>query len=189
MLILGFTGEKGSGKDTAGNYLVEKYGFERMAFADALKQVCKIVFDLTDKQLNDASRKEQVDERWEVSPRHLMQVVGTELFRDKLTEAFPHLKGNIWVSIIKQKLLKTKNKKVVLTDVRFENEAELLHNFGGKLIRIQRNNIIKKKDPHSSETNQLEVNQTLQNTTSKEELYAQLDILVNNLVIEYEKQD
>ena len=50
--LIGLLGRKQSGKDTLGNYLVDKYNYKRYAFADPIKDILKIMFDLSDKQLN-----------------------------------------------------------------------------------------------------------------------------------------
>jgi hypothetical protein len=43
-MIIGIGGEKQHGKDTVANYLVSKYGYTKKAFADRLKEICKISF-------------------------------------------------------------------------------------------------------------------------------------------------
>jgi hypothetical protein len=45
-MIIGFTGLKGSGKDTAGAYLVKEYDFERRSFADPLKRSIAALLDI-----------------------------------------------------------------------------------------------------------------------------------------------
>ena len=42
--IIGITGRKFSGKDTSGEFLVKNFGYERIAFADALKEGIKLIF-------------------------------------------------------------------------------------------------------------------------------------------------
>ena len=42
--IIGFLGTKHSGKDTAGNYIIQKFGYKKYAFGDPVKQICKIIF-------------------------------------------------------------------------------------------------------------------------------------------------
>jgi len=37
-MVIGFTGRKGTGKDTAAQYFVGKYGFTKVAYADVLKE-------------------------------------------------------------------------------------------------------------------------------------------------------
>ena len=48
-MIIGLTGKKESGKDTAGDYLVKYYKFKKDSFARPLKDACKILFHLTGK--------------------------------------------------------------------------------------------------------------------------------------------
>ena len=43
-MIIGLCGAQGSGKDTVANILVSKYGFVRISFATALKDVVAILF-------------------------------------------------------------------------------------------------------------------------------------------------
>jgi hypothetical protein len=49
-MILGIGGEYESGKDTVADYLVNKYGYTKMAFAENLKQMAMKVFNLTHEQ-------------------------------------------------------------------------------------------------------------------------------------------
>jgi len=46
MLIVAISGWKGSGKDTAADFLVKKYGFHRIGFADPLKDSVARQFDI-----------------------------------------------------------------------------------------------------------------------------------------------
>lgn len=52
-MIIGITGQPpaGSGKDTVADFLVEEYGFAKVAMADPMKRICKEVFDFSDEQL------------------------------------------------------------------------------------------------------------------------------------------
>ena len=45
MQIIGLCGNKGSGKDTFANYLVETEGYIKVAFADYIREALKILFD------------------------------------------------------------------------------------------------------------------------------------------------
>lgn len=67
-IVIAMCGYAGSGKDTAGAYLVEHFGFQRTAFADPLKEMVKIAFDFTDDQLwGPSSRRNASDERYPFS--------------------------------------------------------------------------------------------------------------------------
>jgi len=45
-LMYGLVGRAGSGKDTVAAHLVDHYGFVKLAFADKVKQVCSLVYDI-----------------------------------------------------------------------------------------------------------------------------------------------
>lgn len=50
-LLVGLSGFAGSGKDAAGTFLVEDFGFCKVALADPLKRLARDVYDFTDEQL------------------------------------------------------------------------------------------------------------------------------------------
>ena len=56
-MIIGFTGVKQSGKDTAASFLVDELGFERHGFADKLKEAvakkCEIALIIGQKEAID----------------------------------------------------------------------------------------------------------------------------------------
>ena len=100
-MIIGIIGKKRVGKDTVADYLVTEYGFEKMALADPMKKAVKEIFLMTDEQLW-GSKKDEVDERYGVSPRRILQVFGTELFQFDVYRHIPELeekigKRNLWM--------------------------------------------------------------------------------------------
>jgi len=82
MSIVGISGRKRSGKDTAADILCEEYGYEKYSFADPIKAACKEVFGFDNEQVR-GSRKENTDPYWGFSPRDAMQVFGTDAFRER----------------------------------------------------------------------------------------------------------
>jgi len=63
--IMGVSGQAGSGKDTVGDYLVEKYDFTKIALADPIKHLGYHVFGFTEDQLwGPSDRRNGVDERY-----------------------------------------------------------------------------------------------------------------------------
>lgn len=174
--VVGVTGRKGNGKDTLGNYLVTNYGYKRIAFADALKDACRCIFGFTEEQLY-GSLKETTDEFWQTSPRRVLQFVGTDLFRDHLMEIMPWINQNIWVEVVKKKILdewKTNpNTRFVITDVRFPNEIDLINQLNGITVRVSRPSINIDTDPHPSEIQieTLPVMHEISNEGTKEELF------------------
>lgn len=128
--LIGLHGHAQVGKDTLAAILVEHYGFERLAFADVLREALRRVdpwmigYESEPVRLATLLRRYTWDELKKHGPfrdetRRLLQVLGSEVGRDLLYE-------NIWVDALTKKL--DFGKKYVVTDVRFKNEAWALRN-------------------------------------------------------------
>lgn len=142
MFIIGFSGFISSGKDTAADYLVNFHGFRRESFANSLKDCVSLIFGwdrtLIEGRTTEARQwREQVDEWWanrlnipHFTPRWVLQNVGTNVLREKFH-------NDIWIASLENKLRKTQD-NIVISDVRFQNEIDAIHNMGGKVIRIKR---------------------------------------------------
>lgn len=148
MVLIALTGYKGSGKTTLASHLI---GWKRMSFATPLKEAVKDLFLLTPDQVY-GSTKEVLDPRWHTTPRHLLQIIGTELFRDTLPQHIP-LKENIWITHLRLRLQQTKE-PVIIDDLRFSDEARMIKELGGFIVRIQRQPEDCKTAEHKSETEQ-----------------------------------
>jgi len=180
--VIGVTGNKYHGKDTISLYICKKYGFKQVAFADPIKEICKILFCFTDDQLHGKS-KDISDDRWfGLSPRNVIQHVGTELFRDKMKELSESFKDLFWVLCAKNKILKIREdnpeSRIIISDVRFPNEVAMIKDMGGIIIRVKRSSLeTEKKDTHSSEilVNNLNVDVDIINDGSLNDLYNKVD--------------
>lgn len=142
-IIIGVTGHKRHGKDTIANRLVSTWGFEKMAFADALKDACAAAFGIDRVTFDDDKLKEAPSDQYpEWTHRKILQVVGTELFRSK----WP----NIWIDTF---LRKAADKTlVVVSDIRFPNEEMALRtNPNFVLLRVKNERLAPSGDLHSSE--------------------------------------
>ena len=153
-MIVGVLGKKFNGKDTVADFLVETWGFEKRSFAGPLKEACKILFGLSEDQVN-GDKKVEVDEQWGVTPRKILQFVGTDLFRRHMQEMAPWIEDKFWVQLVinqYQKLAKDNPDVLfVVSDVRFQNEVNMIHELGGKVIKVVRPGIADPKDEHPSE--------------------------------------
>lgn len=129
--IIGFAGKAGAGKDTAAAYLVERHGFQRMAFADVLKEAVSCLFGISLNHLNHPYTKELRTEAWGKSPRELMQWLGDVLRRD--------INNDFFVTALAQRVKSMGATRVVVSDVRFVREAEFIRAHGGKIIELSRN--------------------------------------------------
>lgn len=139
--IIGITGSQGSGKDSIGDILVKHYGFLKMSFAAHLKDVASLLFFMDRKMLagetpEDRKIREEPDKFWseklgyDFTPRHALQFLGTDLLRNQFSQ-------NIWIDCLERKILET-DKDVVITDVRFPNEIDMIRNSGGTIWRIEK---------------------------------------------------
>mgnify|MGYP003475731213 FL=1 len=112
-MIIGITGVAGSGKDTAADYLVSKYGFTKVSFAAILKNMLSVA-GLPEPSNRDD--KEKIVEGFNFTWREAAQTLGTEWGRS--------LDENIWVKLTMASLEEGKN--YVFSDVRFDNEAKAI---------------------------------------------------------------
>jgi hypothetical protein len=154
-MLIGMIGRMGSGKTTAGKYLVDKHGFTRQAFANPLKRACQDLFLLSDAQVF-GNEKEIPDPRWwGCTPRKLLQYVGTDLLREQMQTIIPDLGTTIFVhrfGLWYEKLRKENpDVNVVVDDVRFTDEINYISSHGGILIKIVRDSNMAHCSQHISE--------------------------------------
>lgn len=175
--IIGLTGPAGSGKDTVADILVTQAGFTKMAFADPLKSEVAQAFQidlsfLTQRETKEQPmrclalsrcldegfvarmivmftlRKERLDLDAPRSPRQIMQWWGTDYRR--------HQQHNYWISItfhrIDYLLSQRLTHRIIITDVRFADEADLVRRrFAGQLWQIERPGLAPLPGGHVSE--------------------------------------
>jgi hypothetical protein len=143
-MLIGVAGKKRAGKDTAAKFLVQDHGFKAMAFAHPLKDAAKIIFGWGDEHVY-GELKEVDDPFWGFSPRWALQHMGTEAMRKNIDD-------QIWVKATMRKALPMieKGENVVITDVRFPNEAQAILDAGGQLWRVERPGL--ETSDHASET-------------------------------------
>ena len=138
--LIGICGKKFSGKDTMADHLVKKYGYHKLSLGDPLKQALQVIFGFSDTQLW-GSEKEQFDFFWQITPREIMQSVGTELFRVHFGQLYPHIGGEIWVMSLQhhmEQLIQQGISTFVVPDIRFPNEVQWLRRHGGTLVQVTR---------------------------------------------------
>ncbi|AZL89235.1 ankyrin repeat protein [Megavirus baoshan] len=190
MVLIGLMGNAGSGKTEGAKYLVDKWDFIEKSFADPLKKACQEMFLFTDEQVyGTQEQKETPDPRWfDCTPRKALQFVGTELFRDNLDKIMPGLDKNIFTHHFKlwyeQQLIINPNIRVVVSDVRFQNEADFIRNLGGVVIKLERQ-LGEKTDTHSSEVELRNIktfDYLIKNTGTIKEYQENICKIVSNLL-------
>lgn len=148
--LIAFTGLKGSGKDTASAVFVER-GYQHVKFADSLKEMLRTLLRYRGADETVIERMIEGDLKEEPSPylsgrspRYAMQTLGTEWGRGLMADTF-------WIDAAEDRI--RGQDRVVVSDARFENEAELIRKLGGSLYRIQRGTETPSvTDAHPSET-------------------------------------
>lgn len=132
-MLIGLTGAAGSGKNTAAARLVKAHGFYSLAFADPLYEMVSIVTGLMREDLEDREIKETPIDWLGKSPRQLLQSLGTEWGRGCVRD-------DLWITIAFRRIdeILDGGRSVVVTDVRFPNEAEAIRERGGVVWRITR---------------------------------------------------
>lgn len=185
-MLIGFSGKKGSGKSFFADYLVNNKLFIKLSFASPLKEITKILFNLSDEDVKDPIKKELINPKFNASPRELMQWLGTDIMREEFNKKFNY-SGSIWIDSIKDKVktLLDNNKDVVIDDVRFQNEVDMIHSLGGIVINLHNdldNTLNNSTSTHSSENQKLTFNYEFVNDKSYSntyDIYLNLDLLFN----------
>lgn len=126
--MIGLTGLARSGKDTVAERLVQQHRFVQHSFADPIR---KFVANILGWSLEELQSGKDEPIQWlnDQTPRHLMQTVGTEWGRQMI---HPHL----WVESCLRRASwarKVEGRPVVISDVRFDNEAEAIRAAGGQV--------------------------------------------------------
>ncbi len=183
MNIIGLMAEKGSGKDTVGEYLIEKYGYQASWFAAPMKRGVMEIFDMREEQVfGTQAQKEEVDPRWGVSGRDILQIMGTEMFQYDIHKYLPNLKVEprmFWVERFKKWYNSNgmRDTPIVLCDMRFQHEVDMIREMGGEVWKINRPDV-GGNDQHGSETelhNIKNFNWLLDNNSTLNELYKKVD--------------
>jgi len=181
-MIIGILGNKGHGKDTISDHLTSKYNFHKKAFAEPLKEICHILFGFNNEQLY-GNLKEIPDKYWKITPRNAMQFVGTELFRNKMSDLIPGISHNFWLECMRRQ--SGKYDRLVISDVRFQNEVDFIHEMNGIVIKVERGNK-ETNDVHTSESEILQVTNYdfyIENNSDFQTLYSKVDNLCQQLKI------
>lgn len=164
--MIGFVGQMGSGKTTAADYLVKEYGFRKMSFAEPIKTFIEYILEF--EKSNPGYRKAAQD-------------LGTW---------GRNFKPDCWVNFMEKRLLE---EEIVVDDIRFINEAKMLHKNGFKLIKLEcplelrmerclkrDGNFDKNATNHNSEKEleSIVCSKKINNSDTLERFYEELDILM-----------
>ena len=177
-MIIGLTGRKYSGKDTAAkaftNYVPSKFAHVLKAMTRTFlsEQGCgpEMVERMVDGDLKEVPSFQYIGGK---TPREFQQLIGTEFGRDLLQR-------NIWVTCAMNRA--QQHTDVIFTDVRFPNEVAAVQSSGGYVIRLERDVPLNEFSDHPSEAaiDLLDVDYVVENNGAVYELYDALKEIQEN---------
>jgi hypothetical protein len=205
--LIGIHGHAGVGKDTAAAWITQNYqNCYGESFAKPLKAACAAAFGLPLDHFNDSGLKEQ-ETFWGVSPRQIAQFVGTEMFRDLVNELYDGEFSSHWIQLMDSRLTGKSAPPageghyesgdcVIISDVRFQDEANWIWQNGGVIFHVTRPGYEGKVGipSHRSESgistwNPEPRSYLITNYSSLEVLYAQLTIIISQLPFQLSRTD
>lgn len=167
--IIGLAGQARSGKTTVADYLCTK-GFHQLAFADPIVDALVAMLDVPTEYRVD--KKELQIPGFSFSYRKAAQTLGTDWGRRMLDP-------DLWIQIMANRIKAVADDSdcIVISDVRFENEARWIRSQGGELWHIIRPCFDGGVRKHVSEDGIaiLEGETVLINDKGIEDLYAHID--------------
>lgn len=133
-MIIGLSAAARHGKDTVARLLVERHGFVETSFAEPLREFTAQVLGISLDTL-ELVKEKPIPELNNITPRQFMQQCGTEFGRDSI---HPEL----WIISAHRRIQHhvSAGTPVVISDVRFPNEAQSIIDAGGHIVRIDRPN-------------------------------------------------
>lgn len=133
--LIAITGKAGCGKDTLGAYLMKEHGYAKYNFAKPLYDAVNTMFGWHIAQWADREWKERVIPELGASPRRLLQTMGTEWGRELINpDIWVYLAGQAWTHHCRV----YDPPALVITDLRFDNEAEWVLQEGGTIVEVVR---------------------------------------------------
>jgi hypothetical protein len=182
MNVCGITGLARVGKDTLGQYLIEKHGYARWAMAGPLKAMVEVGLGLKAEDFESSEAREAIIPWLGCSIRHIWQTLGTDWGRMRVHE-------DLWLIIAERaitRMIDNGAPGVVITDLRFENELAMVRKMGGVVVHLKTNrksNLTGAAAAHVSEKG-VEIgplDRVLFNSGTIEELYASAEVLLHSL--------
>lgn len=166
--VIGITGLKGAGKDTAASILVKERGYRRIGFADELYAQAAAAYGVSVDYMNKRATKEKQLPKLRLSNCRDKAYVDCVLAHAGVA---PHEKkaflkawrsprfilqywgteyrrkgftgiyagvDSYWIDIVLDVIKQAPEQSFVITDVRFKNEVECVRGLNGSLVRVRR---------------------------------------------------
>jgi hypothetical protein len=130
----------GSGKTTVASFLIDNHGYTHLPFAGPIKKMIRVFLESAgysagaiDHFMSPLGKQVELPGLHRVTTRHLMQTLGTEFGRNCVS---PDVWAQLWYR--RASALIARGERIVCDDVRFPEEAAMVHSLSGELWRITR---------------------------------------------------
>jgi len=172
--IIGLVARSRSGKDTVADYIINKYpeiNIIKRKLAGPIKNAAKELYGFNDEDL-ETNKKDIKIIKYNCSPRDvmvqitktIMDLSGTDFFTNRLYNS------------------RDKNEITIIPDIRYIHDIERIHKEGGIVIKIERNlnDIVIYQNENNIE--HMESDFTIVNNGTLDELYDQIDNILQNII-------
>lgn len=170
-LVVGLTGKKGAGKDTFAQFLMDVYGFKRLAFADALYKEVREAFGIDNSVLSNRATKESdlpemalafcSNEDFVDVAIEYLRVAGESIDEVLNKKRSPRVIMQLWGTEYRRHTIADSywrdivsatidaapaGSRFVITDVRFIDEAKTIEEYDGEVIRLLRPGLVRTEE-------------------------------------------
>lgn len=182
--IIGIKGLIGSGKSTIAKILMNNYYMNEYAIASPLKEFALLIGFEYHQVYGTQEEKLEINKEWGISGRHFMQKFGTDLVRENIANVLPEmdLQGKtLWIRAFEINVLNKIN-NIVVSDVRFKDESDVIKNHNGWIIEVideKIRNGTENKEKSEISTKEIIPHILIHNTGTLDELENMIDILMD----------
>lgn len=134
--LIGICGGIGHGKDTMADYLVDQYGYTKLSMAYPLKSMVCELFNVPNRYVfgTQEQKSEAIPGLEEWTGRSLLEYFGSDVCRK--------INPDVWVEAMRREIVIQRSlnsgMNIVIPDIRFQNESDMIHDMGGTLVRVIR---------------------------------------------------
>jgi GTPase SAR1 family protein len=143
--IIALTGPKGVGKTTVARALISNPNLDRpvdiLSFAGPLKAMAGVL--LPPAAFTPEGKEDAALGLCGVSPRIILQTLGTDWGRTLIHK-------DVWVEAMRRRISASSARTIIIDDLRFDNEARMVVELGGRIIALERDGVAYTRE-HESE--------------------------------------
>lgn len=170
-MLIGITGLAGSGKSEVARVLMDEFGFQRIKFADPLKNMTRSLlrdigyceFDV--ERYVEGDLKESLIPEIGVTSREIQKLIGQKFGREGCG-------ADVWANIADARFENRAGERVLSDDARHLNELQRIHARGGCVWRVNRPGVPMVDHPSERDIPALPVDLNLHNDGSLADLRA-----------------